>query len=312
MRILDSLPALTLLAGTAVAQVPYSMDIDPNQSNASWFANTSLGNVVGAPTLDFQFDGTVDVSLGAATAPFGTGQFTGGDCFTIPSTLAGKIPNPIPFTPPLARIEVRNLHAGVDSASFAVNASTGGFSTDVVMTMLSGEIYVDPWVGSTTTTPVAGLQSDPFLISGTFTESAGNVVMDCPLNASFPLTGSISGTFGVTGDLVGSAPVANFNMTLTASPMVGGQNATFDVAGAQANAPTWLAYSVTGPGSTPIGALGITLGLDRPAVAAGPTSTNASGSVSWTLPIPPAAGVSVWLQACQAGLASNVVNQVIQ
>lgn len=312
MRSLPLLSASLLLAGALSAQVPYSIDIDPAQSNARWWANTSLGNVVGAPTLNFQFDGIIAVDLGAAGAPFGTGQFTGGDAFTIPTVLAGKIPNPIPFTPPLARIEMRGMHAGVQSGPFAVNAATGAFSSTVVMDMLAGEIFVDPWVGSSTTTPIAGMQSDPFTISGTFTESAGTVVMDAPLDPVFPIVGSITGSFGVIGDLHGSAPLANFNMVLTASPMVGGQLATFDVTGGHANAPTWLAYSLSGLGSTPIGALGIVLDIKNPAVAAGPTSTNGSGSLSWGLMIPNASGRSVWLQACQSGITSNVVSQVIQ
>ncbi len=312
MRTLPLLTASLLLSGAALAQVPYSIDIDPAQSNSSWWANTSMGNVVGAPTLDFQFDGVIDVQLGNASAPFGTGEFVGGDAFTIPSTLAGKIPNPIPFTPPLARIEMRGLHAGVQSGSFPITAGTGAFSTTVVMDMIAGEIFVDPWIGTPTTTPIAGMVSDPFTISGTFTESGGNVVMDCPLNPVFPLTGSISGNFGVNGDLVGSAPVQVFNMSLSATQMVSGQMATFDVAGAYPNADTWLAYSVSGPGSTPIGALGITLDLNAPAVAAGPNSTDGNGDLTWGLMIPSAAGVSVWMQACQAGLTSNVINQVIQ
>ena len=295
-----------------MAQVPYSIDIDPAQSNASWWANTSLGNVVGAPTLDFQFDGVIDVELASAGAPFGTGQFVGGDAFTIPSTLAGKIPNPIPFTPPLARIEMRGMHAGVQSGPFAISSATGAFSSTVVMDMLAGEIFVDPWVGSATTTPIVGMQSDPFTISGTFTESGGNVVMHAPLDPVFPIVGSISGNFGVNGDLYGTAPVASFNMNLAVSPLIGGQLAMFDVTGAYSNAATWLAYSLSGPGSTPIGALGITLDLNAPVAAAGPDNTDGAGNLSWGLMIPAAAGVNVWFQACQAGLTSNVVAATIQ
>ncbi|RMH04466.1 MAG: hypothetical protein D6702_03155 [Planctomycetota bacterium] len=311
MRLASALAASLLLAAAAAAQVPYSLDIDPAGSNASWWANTSLGNVVGAPTLNFQFDGTIDVSLGAAGAPFGSGQFTGGDAFTIPPVLAGKIPNPIPFTPPLARIEIRNLHAGLHSGSFAI-AANGSFSTQVYMTALSGEIFVDPWVGSTTITPVAGLNSDPFLLSGTFSEAAGQVVLDAPLDPVFPITGGISGSFGVNGDLHASAPVANYNMVLTVSPLTGGQTGSFDVTGGLPNSPAWLAYSLTGLGATPIGALGITLDLDAPAAAAGPTPTDPAGAVGWSLPIPAVHGLAVWFQACQAGLTSNVVATTIQ
>lgn len=312
IRLVSLLTLPVLLAGAANAQAQYTLDIDPAQSANTWWANTSLGNVVGAPTRDFQFDGTVGLLLGAAGAPFGTGQFNGGDAFTIPDILAGKIPNPIPFSPPLARIEIRYLHAGVNSPSFAVSAANGAFSTDVVMDMLSGEIYVDPLFGTPTTTPVAGLQSDPFTVSGTIVEAGGLVVLDAPLHPSFPITGSISGSFGVDGNLHASAPVQNVNMVLSASPLVGGQNATFDVVGGHPNAATWLAYSLAGLGSTSVPQLGIVLGIANPAVGAGPTLTGGNGAVSWTLPIPPASGLPVWLQACQQGLTSNVVATAVQ
>ena len=42
----------------------------------------------------------------------GSGSARSSSAFTIPSTLAGKIPNPIPFTPPLARIEMRGSGRG--------------------------------------------------------------------------------------------------------------------------------------------------------------------------------------------------------
>ncbi len=313
MKKLLPLVVSLVLTGGAFAQVQYSLNVDPALSNNQWSANTSLGNVVGVPDRNFQFDGSLGLSLAAPGAPFGSGQFNGGDMFTIPSTLVGKIPNPIPFTPPIARIEVRSMHTGVSGPSFPIDPATGAFTTDVVMDMLSGEIYVDPWIGSTTITPIAGMQSDVFTVSGTIQENAGQVVLDMPLNLVFPLTGSVTGTLSIVGNIGASATIQSANMVLTAGPLVSGQNATMNVSGAFSNAAAYLVYSVHGLGSTPVPQLGITLDLNGPVLAAGPTTTDGNGVVSWTLPIPGGlSGVPVWLQACQSGATSNVVATTIQ
>lgn len=76
--------------------------------------------------------------------------------------------------------------------------------------------------------------------------------------------------------------------------------------------PSWLAASLAGPGSTYVSQLGVTLDLAAPFQLAGPTSTDAGGSLTWTLSVPAgAAGKSFWMQAAQAGKVSNVLSGVV-
>jgi subtilisin-like proprotein convertase family protein len=97
-------------------------------------------------------------------------------------------------------------------------------------------------------------------------------------------------------------------MSLTSSALIPGVTAIVNLADATASAPAWLAYSLAGLGSTPIGALGVTLDLASPQQAGSVLTVDANGDGSWSLPIPGgSSGVSVWLQALQMGEVSDVV-----
>ncbi len=107
--------------------------------------------------------------------------------------------------------------------------------------------------------------------------------------------------------VTGSAP-----FQLSVDNLVAGQQATFTVTGGIPSQDTYLAYSITGTGSTFIPPLNVTLGIASPRKGAGPTMSDPSGNVVWTLPIPSASGQNVWFQACQNGQATNVVAETIQ
>ena len=99
-----------------------------------------------------------------------------------------------------------------------------------------------------------------------------------------------------------------FMLGVNPDPLVAGQSVDFLVKYGLANSPTYLGYSLAGLGSTPIPPLNVTAGLDNPSALAGPTATDATGSVSWTINVPPpAAGMFIWFQALQMGQATNVV-----
>jgi len=104
----------------------------------------------------------------------------------------------------------------------------------------------------------------------------------------------------------------SFTLDVSPDPLQGGQTGTFTATNGTPNAATYLAYSLSGPGSTYIGPLNVTLGLANPVRGAGPTTSNGSGNVTWNLPIPNVSGISVWFQACQNGNVSNVVATSIQ
>lgn len=310
---LTGLMAMLLLAAPAAAQTTaYDLAIDPNRSDATWWGNTSLGSVVGTPNRNFQLAGTMAVDLGAPGQPFGTGQIAGGDIYTIPGTLSGKINNPIPFLPPLAYIDVVDMHMRLDSSQFTINAN-GSFTATVTGSVLSGDAVVTAF-GSTTTTPLAGTQTTPFTVSGTIVESAGMVVLDAPIDMSMPITGTITGTFGVDGDVHAEAPVSSLSPTLSVANLTSGQTASFNFTGGAANSTVVLVYSLAGGGSTYVPQLNTTLDLAAPVLAAGPNQTNALGGFLWNLPVPPGTtGFTVWFQGAQMnGVVSNVAMETIQ
>jgi len=87
---------------------------------------------------------------------------------------------------------------------------------------------------------------------------------------------------------------------------------TWSVRGGAANSPAWLAYSLSGFGSTVIAPLNVILGLANPTQAGSNISLNNNGEGSWTLYVPPQAqGFTVWFQALQANSISNVLGTLI-
>lgn len=101
--------------------------------------------------------------------------------------------------------------------------------------------------------------------------------------------------------------------SLDVDQLTAGTNGFFEISYGAGSSPSWLAYSLAGPGSTFIPALGVTLDLASPTQAGAVTTTDASGYASWTIPVPPGStGVTVWFQALQAGRVTNVVSTVIQ
>jgi len=106
---------------------------------------------------------------------------------------------------------------------------------------------------------------------------------------------------------------SGLHLAANPDPIIAGQNVILSLTNATPNRSAYLAYSLTGPGSTYVAALQITLGLNRPAQLAGPSVTNASGQVDWVLPVPPqATGLQVWLQAAQVAEASNVLASLVR
>ena len=74
-----------------------------------------------------------------------------------------------------------------------------------------------------------------------------------------------------------------------------------------------MAYSLTGLGSKYIPQLGVTLGLDGPAVLGAPGVSDGLGNISWSISAPASAvGRSYWLQALQSGQISNIDAGVVQ
>ena len=122
--------------------------------------------------------------------------------------------------------------------------------------------------------------------------------------------GGFSLGFGTSTDFLilkyrqGSLP----SLAVSPDPLVAGSFATFTASGFEPDSPTYLAYSLVGPGSTPVPPLNVTLDLANPSQAGGPAISDASGTAMWTIFIPnAAAGLDVWIQAAQYGQTTQVV-----
>ncbi|MFQ5748441.1 MAG: SBBP repeat-containing protein, partial [Planctomycetota bacterium] len=132
--------------------------------------------------------------------------------------------------------------------------------------------------------------------------------------ATFPVTVGPDLTFNGAGDsFVARVRADKLILKIAPDPLIAGQVGVFSVTGGDPNTPTWLAYSLAGPGSTYVPPLHVTLGLSHPKKAAGPTNTDSLGWVTWRRRIPrKLVGRNIWLQAAQDGQGSNVVATSVQ
>jgi FG-GAP repeat/FG-GAP-like repeat len=103
------------------------------------------------------------------------------------------------------------------------------------------------------------------------------------------------------------------NSVLQVDPLIAGQTNDFQVTHFVSNKNAWLAYSTLGLGVTSIPQLGLDLDILSPVPVASPAATDALGQVTWNIQVPAnASGITIWMQAAQYGLKTNVVSQMIQ
>ncbi|MBL1218122.1 MAG: hypothetical protein D8M59_11575 [Planctomycetes bacterium] len=102
-------------------------------------------------------------------------------------------------------------------------------------------------------------------------------------------------------------------LAIDPDPLVAGRDGSFIVTGATPDAKTYLAYSLSGMGSTYVPFLNVTVDLNRPTQAGDVLTTDGTGACTWVLPVPKAAsGRNVWLQAAQFENTTNVVATRVQ
>ncbi len=102
------------------------------------------------------------------------------------------------------------------------------------------------------------------------------------------------------------------DITLNVGNLNAGQNGSWVVTNALPNQDTYLAYSLTSSPVTYVPMLDIVLQLKAPTQAGSTNTTDASGSTSWSLPIPGnAAGKTVHFQVAQLDRTSNLVTKNI-
>lgn len=188
----------------AAAQADFDFDIAQASSNFTWSGTSTLGNIVGNPSNAFQFQGDTHMTLSPSGAdPIADGEFSGlGDAHAVPD-LHGRVNNPVPFLPPLATIDIVNLHLKVTAPTFSI-AANGAFNAVVVLEALAGTMTIDPLVGTTSMQNLAGSQSVPTALSGSVTQTGNNLHLTLPVNVTFAFadpTSGASGTITVVGTL---------------------------------------------------------------------------------------------------------------
>lgn len=188
--------ATLVLAGAAVAQTDLVFTVNSSQSNFTWSGTSTLGNIVGNPSNAFQATGTTTLHVFALGAdPVAAADFSGNGNMGTSPDIHGKINNPIPFLPPLATIDVTNLHMSMSAPQFPV-AANGAFTAALTMTALSGSMLVSLLGGTPTSTDLTGSASSPQNQSGTLTQSGNNLALVMPINSTFPFSDPASGVSG--------------------------------------------------------------------------------------------------------------------
>lgn len=104
-----------------------------------------------------------------------------------------------------------------------------------------------------------------------------------------------------------------FHLMVAPYPLDVIEDAKFELRLANPNSTAWMAYSLQGPGSTPLPPLGITLGIANAQQLSTPMQTDGTGYVKWEMPVPSAAqGLTVWFQGLQNGQTTNLIATEIQ
>lgn len=308
------IPAAALLAAPLAAQsVQHHVELDQPNNVISWDVSTSIGSVNVSPNT-FRIGGTVELLLDQSSAPFTSGRLNGALAFTDPTTLSGEIPNPIFFLPPIATFDIKNMEFALESPTFTIDA-LGNFTADITLTTTAGTNTMGGLFGSGTE-PIAGILSPPTPVSGTVTQSGSTITfaldMDIVVTLVDPGTG-VSSDINFDGPLDGFADTADagsFHLDVVLPMNVGANSLGFT--GATPSGGVFLAGSLAGTGSTFIPAMGVTLGINGPALA-GTTSADGSGNGNFNVTVPSSLlGRSVWLQAVETGAASNVTGSWVE
>ena len=189
----------------ARAQTPHTLTINQAASSFTWSAVTSAGTVQGVPNNNFNLSGTVEMDL-YATQPVQAASLEGSDAMVVPD-LMGRIPNPLPFLPPLLTLQITNLHLSATSPVFPVSG-VGIFTTDVTMEALSGVVSATVLGTAQPPTDLTGSLSDPTPVTGTVTRTGNLITLTAPINSVFnfvdpgtmtTVTVTLSGTVVASG-----------------------------------------------------------------------------------------------------------------
>jgi hypothetical protein len=197
--------ALVGLGSPGLAQAPLLFDIVQPMSAYNWSGTTSLGALQGNPNTNFNLSGTQLVLLdGAPGQPIDSAELLSGGVAAVVGNLNARIPNPVPFLPPLATITISNLSFELVTLQFPV-AANGAFSTLANVTILSGTVDVVPLIGAASQSDLTGNQGIGQALTGTIVQAGSTITGTSSQNTQFMFTdpaSGISATITITGTLV--------------------------------------------------------------------------------------------------------------
>ncbi|MFT5151997.1 MAG: hypothetical protein ACI841_001984 [Planctomycetota bacterium] len=203
LRLTPLFLSIAFLPDISLAQANYVSTVDSGASAFTWTGNTSLGAIVGNPNT-FNLSGSLTLRLTpGVTQPIGLIKLKEGNALVSPD-ISGEIPNPLPFLPPLATIDITGLSLSVSSDAVAL-AANGDFSTTAIFTALTGIMVIDAGALGGTTLDLTGSQSDPTVMSGNLSYAGGAMHFDSPVSLSFAFTDAgtgVSGTVTLNGDVI--------------------------------------------------------------------------------------------------------------
>ncbi|MEM7309704.1 MAG: hypothetical protein AAF682_23715 [Planctomycetota bacterium] len=195
-RLLIAFGVSAATSASAAAQTPFTFDIDQAQSSWTFGGTTSLGPIQGTPDT-FQVAGTAQILLTGGGSPVGTVTFLSTEATTVPD-ISAIIPNPLPFLPPLATIDVVGAVLSIASDTGTVDGS-GFFGVTITPTFTAGTAFVDNPITGTTMIDLTGTQGTATPVVAQIHSLGGGFTID---------SGTISDTFdlsdpgsGITGSL---------------------------------------------------------------------------------------------------------------
>jgi hypothetical protein len=311
------LPLIFVLAVSPLAaqNVQFSSRLDQPNNVIGWGVSSSIGTVTVSPST-FRMGGTMDFMLDSANAPFTSGSFNGALVYTAPLTLSGEVPNPLPFFPPLAEFDLKNLEMAIHAPTFSIDPNTGNFTAVITTTVTKGIFEMTGLLGNSTES-LAGVTGIPTPVAGNVSQN-GNIISlwsDMTLSVTYddPATG-VSVDVNFNGDVETFALSSEANSMHLDAPygLSAGTANNLYFSNATPNGTVYLAGSAAGRGNFSVPSFGVDLGMRAPRNA-GTSTADINGNGFFNLFVPASfTGLTVVFQAIEQGSVSNVAGTYIE
>ena len=309
--------AALLLATAATAQTEYHFDVDGNGPPITWELDLNLGPIIETPPT-ITFDGELVLELDSATAPFSTGQLHASLIRSVPTTIVGVIPNPVPFLPALGTFTISALQASISTSQFTI-APNGDFTAFATMRTSAGTATLTGVFGNSTL-PLAGMYRifPGIPITGNLSQNGSQLLLNIDLNVTLNnITpgGNIIGSITLNGPInaLASTTMPDPMTVVVPHPVFAGQTHPITVRNAVPTLSTYLAVSTSGLGAFYVAPLGVTVDLNLPFQAGPPVAADPNGTAQWNAVIPISTlGYTLWFQGVQIGHTSNVLGTWVE